>query len=126
MAVGLTHSPTEMKARPTCKAVNLTAIFKPLSRKCGILDSSQRYRSSRPVAGIAWLLLYIYLATTDLVPTGYRGELLSSLLHVNVYVTHNLLNVLVQIANKMGFKKKSLLLVVLEVAVEILSGTILL
>jgi hypothetical protein len=29
----------------------------------------------------------------------------SSLLQVNVYVTHNLLNVLVQIANKMGFKQ---------------------
>jgi hypothetical protein len=26
----------------------------------------------------------------------------------DVYVTHNLLNVLVQIANKMGFKQKSL------------------
>jgi hypothetical protein len=35
----------------------------------------------------------------------YRGALLSSLLQVNVYVTHNLLNVLVQIANKMGLKK---------------------
>jgi hypothetical protein len=39
------------------------------------------------------------------VPIGSRGALLSSLLQVNVYVTHNLLNVLVQIANKMGFKK---------------------
>jgi hypothetical protein len=38
-------------------------------------------------------------ATTGLVPTGYRGALLSSLLQVSVYVTHNLLNVLVQIAN---------------------------
>jgi hypothetical protein len=28
------------------------------------------------------------------------------LLQVNVYVTHNLLNILVQIANKMGFKIK--------------------
>jgi hypothetical protein len=44
-------------------------------------------------------------ATTGLEPIGYRGALLSSLLQVNVYVTHNLLNVLVQIANKMGFKK---------------------
>jgi hypothetical protein len=33
---------------------------------------------------------------------------LSSLLQVSVYVTHNLLNVLVQIANKMGFKKNSI------------------
>jgi hypothetical protein len=38
-------------------------------------------------------------------PIGYRGGLLSSLLQVNVYVTHNFLNVLVQNANKMGFKK---------------------
>jgi hypothetical protein len=34
-------------------------------------------------------------------------NLLSSLLQVIVYVTHNLLNVLVQIANKMGFKKNT-------------------
>jgi hypothetical protein len=44
-------------------------------------------------------------AATGLEPIGYRGALLSSLLEVNVYVTHNLLNVLVQIANKMGLKK---------------------
>jgi hypothetical protein len=44
-------------------------------------------------------------ATTDLVPIGYRGALLSTLLHATVYVAHNLLNVLVQIANKMGLKK---------------------
>jgi hypothetical protein len=42
-------------------------------------------------------------------PIGYRGALLSSLLHVNVYVTHNLLNVLVQIANKMGLKNQFLM-----------------
>jgi hypothetical protein len=46
-------------------------------------------------------------ALTGLVPIGYRGALLSSLLHVTVYVTHNLMNVLVQIANKIGFKKKT-------------------
>jgi hypothetical protein len=39
------------------------------------------------------------------VPIGYRGALLSSLLQVNVYVTHNLLNVLVQTTNKMRLKK---------------------
>jgi hypothetical protein len=44
--------------------------------------------------------------TTGLEPIGYRGALLSFLLQVNVYVTHNLLIVLVQIVNKMGFKKK--------------------
>jgi hypothetical protein len=42
---------------------------------------------------------------------GYRGALLSSLLQVSVYVTHNLLNVLVQIANKMEFKKKLAMLI---------------
>jgi hypothetical protein len=34
--------------------------------------------------------------TKGLVPIGYRGALLSTLPHVNVYVTHNLLNVLVR------------------------------
>jgi hypothetical protein len=58
-------------------------------------------------------ILYIYQVSrnptfnpqTGLVPIDYRGAMLSSLLHVTVYVTHNLLNVLVQIANKIGFKK---------------------
>jgi hypothetical protein len=45
-------------------------------------------------------------ATTGLKPIDYRGALLSSLLQVNVYITHNLLIVLVQIANKMGSKRK--------------------
>jgi hypothetical protein len=49
--------------------------------------------------------LFFPKATTGLEPIGYRGALLSSVLQVSVYVTHNLLNVLVQIANKMGFKK---------------------
>jgi hypothetical protein len=36
----------------------------------------------------------------------YRGVLVSTLLHATVYVfLHNLLNVLVQIANEMGLKK---------------------
>jgi hypothetical protein len=52
--------------------------------------------------------LYFPKATTGLVAIGYRGVLLSSLLQVNVHVTHSLLNVLVQIANKMGSKKNSL------------------
>jgi hypothetical protein len=46
-------------------------------------------------------------ATTGLEPIGYREALLSSLLQVNVHVTHNLLNVLEQIANKMRLKKCS-------------------
>jgi hypothetical protein len=37
----------------------------------------------------------------------YREVLLSTLLHATVYMfLHNLLNVLVQIANKMDYKKK--------------------
>jgi hypothetical protein len=41
-------------------------------------------------------------------PISYRGALLSTLLHATVYVfLQNLLNVLVQISNKMGFKKKT-------------------
>jgi hypothetical protein len=32
---------------------------------------------------------------------------MSTLLHVTVYVLHNLINVLVQIANKMGLLKNS-------------------
>jgi hypothetical protein len=39
----------------------------------------------------------------------YRGALLSTLLHAAVYMfIHNLLNALVQIANKMGLHKKIL------------------
>jgi hypothetical protein len=39
-------------------------------------------------------------------PISYRGAQLSTLLHATVYMfLHNLLNVLVQIANKMRFKK---------------------
>jgi hypothetical protein len=39
------------------------------------------------------------------VPFGYRGVLLSNLLHDIVQVLHNSLNVLVQIANKMELQK---------------------
>jgi hypothetical protein len=45
-------------------------------------------------------------ATIGLDSISYRGELLSTLLHATVYMfLHNLLNVLVQIANKMGLPK---------------------
>jgi hypothetical protein len=41
----------------------------------------------------------------------YREALLSTLLHATVYMfLHNLLNVLVQIANKMGLQGKNLLM----------------
>jgi hypothetical protein len=43
-------------------------------------------------------------ATRSLEPISYRGALVSTFLHATVYVfLHNLLNVLVQTANKMGF-----------------------
>jgi hypothetical protein len=41
-------------------------------------------------------------------PISYRGAQLSTLLHATVYIfLHNLLNVLVHIANKMGLQKKN-------------------
>jgi hypothetical protein len=53
-------------------------------------------------------------ATTGLVLIGYKGALLSTLLHDTVYVTHNFLDVLVQIANKMGLEKRARFLLVLR------------
>jgi hypothetical protein len=47
-------------------------------------------------------------ATRGLEPISYRGALLSTLLHAAVYVfLRNLLNVLVQIANKVGLQKEN-------------------
>jgi hypothetical protein len=46
-------------------------------------------------------------ATEGLEPISYREVLVSTLLHATVYMfLHNLLNVLVQIANKMGLQNK--------------------
>jgi hypothetical protein len=61
-----------------------------------------------------WIFNIIYLfrkATRGLEHISYKGALLSTLLHATVYIyiymfLHNLLNVLVQIANKMGLQKK--------------------
>jgi hypothetical protein len=72
-----------------------------MDRLCGLVVRAPGYRME--------MYCVSFKATTGLVPIGYRGALLSSLLQVNVYVTHNLLNVLVQIANKMGLKKKCFL-----------------
>jgi hypothetical protein len=45
--------------------------------------------------------------STILFHIAYRGALLSTILHVTVYMfLHNLPKVLVQIANKMGLQKK--------------------
>jgi hypothetical protein len=37
------------KVRPVRRANNLTAIYEPISRQCGILKISQPYRPGRPV-----------------------------------------------------------------------------
>jgi hypothetical protein len=51
--------------------------------------------------------LYPQKPQEALAPISYRGALLSTLLHATVYVLlHNLLNVLVRTANKMGLHKK--------------------
>jgi hypothetical protein len=54
-----------------------------------------------------WLSLLFYDQQTNYLNKFtyiFNIYMLSSLLQVNVYVTHNLLNILVRIANKMGFK----------------------
>jgi hypothetical protein len=33
------------------KADNLTAIYEPIVRQCGVLNTSQPYRPARPVTG---------------------------------------------------------------------------
>jgi hypothetical protein len=55
------------------------------------------------------------ITTRDFETISYRGALLSTLLHAIVYVfLHNLLNVLVQIAKKMGLHKKTYFGLVLD------------
>jgi hypothetical protein len=57
------------------------------------------------------ILIFKFLfpkASRGFEPISYRGALLSTLLHATVYkFLHNLLNVLVQTANKMGLQKKN-------------------
>jgi hypothetical protein len=55
------------KVRPERKADNLTAIYEPIARQCGILNISQPYRPPKPVTGTA--LLYFYF-TYDYLPSG--------------------------------------------------------
>jgi hypothetical protein len=81
----------------------------------------QIFPKSIPCYFVYWFLHFIKSnkATTGFVPIGYREALLSSLLQVNVYVAHNLLNVLVQIANKMGLhNERNTSIVVKLTAVE--------
>jgi hypothetical protein len=53
-----------------------------------------------------FLYLSIPKATKGLEPISYSGAPLTTLLHATVYMfLHNLLNVIVQIANKMGLQK---------------------
>jgi hypothetical protein len=62
----------------------------------------------QPVSGPSptELKTIFYFHLRALVPIGYRGALMSSLLQVNVYVTHNLLNVLVRLQIKWDSKKE--------------------
>jgi hypothetical protein len=45
------------KMRPVRRADNLTAIYEPIAKHCGILNISQPNRPARPVTGTALLLL---------------------------------------------------------------------
>jgi hypothetical protein len=66
MVLGFTQALTEIstrryfwgKARSACKADNLTAIYEPMSRKCGIFNISHPYRPVQPVTGTALLFYY--------------------------------------------------------------------
>jgi hypothetical protein len=51
---------------------------------------------------------FVSFIPKSLEPISYRGALVSTLLHATVYMfLQNLLNLLVQIANKMGLQKNS-------------------
>jgi hypothetical protein len=77
----------------------------PILSQTNPVHNTSSYLSKIPLNIIHPLILFPK-ATRGFEPISYRGALLSSLLHATVYAfLYNLLNVLVQIANKIGLKK---------------------
>jgi hypothetical protein len=72
-----------------------------------IWHGKQHATVERTVFSVSRKLTATAKATRGFEPISYRGVLVTTLLHAIVYVfLHNLLNVLVQIANKIGLPKK--------------------
>jgi hypothetical protein len=61
------------KVRPMCRADNLTVIWEPMSRQCGILNISQPYRPPRLVAWIPLLYFNFTFTFIQLYHTKWRG-----------------------------------------------------
>jgi hypothetical protein len=92
LVIGTLHASlrTHAVSIPTTFRVLLkvTAVFQIRNKTCNFVSKS------------------VQKTTRGVEPISYRGVLLSTLLHATVYVVlHSWLNVLVQIANKMGLQK---------------------